>query len=285
MRFLICSLLLGSPVLVSQQAVTYAIFDLGGVLVETNKSAAFKEVGYSPFIQYALYNITHVHVLKKMLQEELLYPFLHSLEERSPLQGAARDPQGRLLPQIMCTHFMGKISDAHLRSQIEQALTAQSHLNLIEKNMLSALTSMMFTPERFIKTQYIIPEGKEFVRTCVTLGLKPCIHSTWARDSFELLKERDPEFFALFEDRIFVSGHTGMMKPDHASYTNITSTLGILPSTCIMFDDRPENISAARACGMHGFLIRPAYSWKHVPDFDTACAYLMQLQATCPGIA
>lgn len=248
---LACTLGIGSGIITCQEQVTHAIFDLGEVLVKTDKAAAFKEVGCAPFVQYALYNCTRLFALKKILQQELLYPFLASLEERSSDQIAARDPEGRLIPQIMCTHFKGQISDAQIRNRIEQALTQNTHLHALEKNMLRALTSMMFTPERFIKTQYIVPEAKAFVISCVKQGLKPCIHSTWARESFALLKEQDPEFFALFENRIFISGETGLMKPDPASFILITKTLGISPSNCIFFDDRLENISAAHACGMH----------------------------------
>ncbi|MFI5332633.1 MAG: HAD-IA family hydrolase [Candidatus Babeliales bacterium] len=288
---LLCSLSI-SLGLVAQGPVTHAIFDLGEVLVKTDKRAAFKEVGYTPFIQYALANITRIFVLKKMIYDELLFPFLTSVEERNPNQVAARDPEGRLLPQIMCTHFKGGITDEQVRTNIDAALKALAYLNHIETTMIRALTSMMFTPERFIKTQYIVPEGKAFVQECVARGLKPCIHSTWARESFELLKQQDPDFFNLFEDRIFISGHTGFMKPDPASYTHITNTLGIPASACTFFDDRPENISVARACGMQAHLITPAFSWlqpwKHVPDFDAACAYLTALNSpinAVPGIA
>ncbi|MFI5333519.1 MAG: HAD-IA family hydrolase [Candidatus Babeliales bacterium] len=288
---LLCSLSISLGT-IAQGPVTHAIFDLGEVLVKTDKRAAFKEVGYTPFIQYALRNITRIFVLKKMIYDELLFPFLTSVEERNPDQVAARDPEGRLLPQIMCTHFKGEISDTRVREKIDHTLSQITRLNHIETTMIRALTSMMFTPERFIKTQYMVPEGKAFVQECVARGLKPCIHSTWARESFELLKQQDPDFFNLFGDRIFISGRTGLMKPDRASYTHITNTLRVPASTCAFFDDRPENITAAHACGMHAHLITPAFSWlqpwKHVPDFDAACAYLTALNSpinAVPGIA
>jgi FMN phosphatase YigB (HAD superfamily) len=269
------TLLCGHTITPQEGPIKYAICDLGGVLVETNKIAAFTEVGYTPLIQFAAYNITRLFALKKMIHRELLYPFLTSLEERHPEQVAARDPENGLIPQIMCTHFKGDITDAQLRTHIDRALTTDIRLHAIEKNMLRALTTMMFTPERFIKTQYLVTEGKEFVRECVKKGLKPCIHSTWARESFELLKQQDPEFFALFEDRIFISGQTGLMKPDPASFTTIVTTLQISDtSDCVFFDDRPENISTARACGMHAQLITQKSSclqpWKRLPDFDKA---------------
>lgn len=288
---LLCMLFIGSGTLIgSQGPITHVVLDLGGLLVETNKSAAFKEVGYTPFLAFAASNIMRIFVLKKIIHEELLYPFLGSLEARNPLQVAARDPEGKLIPQIMCTHFKGTISDAGVRTKIEHALTVYTNLNRIEKNMLRALTSMMFTPERFIKTQYIVPEGKKFVESCVEHGLKPCIHSTWARESFELLKQQEAEFFALFEDRIFISGRTGLMKPDPDSFTNITVTLQIPAWACAFFDDRIENISTARGCGMHAWLITQTCSWsqpwKWIPDFDTACAYLAELRINvAPAIA
>lgn len=265
--------------LLSQESIKYAIFDGGGVVVETDKAAAFKEVGYVPFLQFAAYNIANILSIKKMIHQQLLYPFLESLEERDLKQYAARDPENGLIPQIMCSHFKGALTDAQMRAKIQHGLETNTRLHTIEKNMLHALTSMMFTPERFIKTQYMVPEAKEFVRECAKRGLKPCIHSTWAAESFELLKAQDPEFFALFEDRIFISAKTGLMKPDPASFDNILIKLKVSnPATCAFFDDRPENIAAARECGMHAVLITQKKScsqpWKKLPDFDAATAMI-----------
>lgn len=274
MYITLMTLFMTSP-LVAQESIKYAIFDGGGVLVETDKGAAFKEVGYVPFLQFAAYNIANILSIKKMIHRQLLYPFLESLEERDLKQYAARDPENGLIPQIMCSHFKGALTDAQMRAKIEHGLKTNTRLHAIEKNMLHALTSMMFTPERFIKTQYLVPETQEFVRECVKNGLKPCIHSTWAAESFELLKAQNPEFFALFEDRIFISAQTGLMKPDPASFDNILTKLKVsTPAQCIFFDDRPENIAAARECGMHAELITSkkvcSQPWKRLPDFDKA---------------
>jgi HAD superfamily hydrolase (TIGR01509 family) len=52
----------------------------------------------------------------------------------------------------------------------------------------------------------------------------------------------------------FVSCETGIRKPDAAAYTGPARTLGIAPQDCLFVDDRPENVSAAKAVGMDALL-------------------------------
>ena len=56
-----------------------------------------------------------------------------------------------------------------------------------------------------------------------------------------------------FEPRLF-SGHLGTVKPEPAIYAIALAALGAEPPDVTFVDDRPENISAARAAGLRALL-------------------------------
>jgi putative hydrolase of the HAD superfamily len=54
-------------------------------------------------------------------------------------------------------------------------------------------------------------------------------------------------------ERVFASGHIGVMKPDAAFFAHITDALAIAPADILLIDDREANVLAARKCGWHAF--------------------------------
>ena len=57
-------------------------------------------------------------------------------------------------------------------------------------------------------------------------------------------------------DAMVISAEERLLKPDPAIYRLILDRLGVPPQQAVFVDDRPENIAAARALGMHGILYR-----------------------------
>lgn len=53
-------------------------------------------------------------------------------------------------------------------------------------------------------------------------------------------------------DNTFPSFEFNSRKPDHASYCNVLEKVGIDVRTAIFVDDKPENVMAGQALGMHG---------------------------------
>jgi HAD superfamily hydrolase (TIGR01509 family) len=54
----------------------------------------------------------------------------------------------------------------------------------------------------------------------------------------------------------FVSCLTGLRKPDAKAYLSAMQSLGVTPKECLLVDDRPLNVEAARAVGMDAILMR-----------------------------
>lgn len=68
-------------------------------------------------------------------------------------------------------------------------------------------------------------------------------HRFWA------IKEQIPPL-----DGYLVSADERLIKPDPAIYQRLFERFSLDPGECFFIDDREENIDAARACGMDGFV-------------------------------
>ncbi len=55
---------------------------------------------------------------------------------------------------------------------------------------------------------------------------------------------------SLFE-KCYLSQELGLHKPDHKIFNHVISDLGVSPQAILYFDDVPENVTAAQACGMN----------------------------------
>ena len=66
-----------------------------------------------------------------------------------------------------------------------------------------------------------------------------------------------------FED-IFFSGHIGVTKPEDGFYRHVEEKLQVKPENIIFFDDRAENIEAARRRGWDAHVFRSAADLKKV---------------------
>ncbi len=74
--------------------------------------------------------------------------------------------------------------------------------------------------------------------------------TNWAGDTFTLMRPRLPSL-ALLRD-IVVSGHEGIVKPDHRIFSLLCQRGGFAASEAVFVDDSLRNVEAARAFGMAG---------------------------------
>ena len=75
-----------------------------------------------------------------------------------------------------------------------------------------------------------------------------CI-SNMSTTTYELLKSRHA-FFEYFED-VVVSGYVKRIKPEPEIFTHALKQFALPADECLFIDDRPENVAAARALGIH----------------------------------
>ncbi|MEU0790949.1 HAD-IA family hydrolase [Amycolatopsis sp. NPDC005961] len=93
-------------------------------------------------------------------------------------------------------------------------------------------------------TEGVVAVLAELDATGVRLGCLSNDVSEWSK----LLRER----FGLGEYLTdwFISGDTGVRKPDPEAFTGVCRRLDVLPNRILLIDDRAENVSAARAAGL-----------------------------------
>ncbi len=84
-----------------------------------------------------------------------------------------------------------------------------------------------------------------------TLGLL----SNIVVDLLRHFEERHGDWLAHFTERVY-SCDIGVTKPDPKAYELAASRLGLTPRDCVFVDDRPVNVEAARATGMHAEVYR-----------------------------
>lgn len=221
------------------------IFDMGGVLAETNTLGFIWQVGPLRFILNTLLTQTN--------PRKVLYSFLETLAPRIEGEQQARDDKGNIVPQIMCDWLKGTKTPQEICTLISDGIDAHPELfmNETDQEVIKAVAFGMFNPEMFIKTRVILNNSIDFVKRCVAQGHHVYLLSNWDAVSFPLLLEQNPEFAALFKDRIVLSGHVGVIKPDPAIYLHLLKTYNLNPAECVFIDDQLENIIAAQGIGMH----------------------------------
>ncbi len=87
---------------------------------------------------------------------------------------------------------------------------------------------------------------KELGRRGVPYCLASSAHHAWIRTALELTGLR--EFVA--EERIFSAEDVGVGKPAPDLFLHAAATLGVEPGRCLVIEDSPNGVLAARAAGM-----------------------------------
>lgn len=253
----------------SQQKSTAVVFDLGGVLLKTDRFAIMKQLGLSTLARYMILEFKSPTNLKKTL-----YKTLDAIDNQTyAFLPIASDPDGTPLPSLMNAWLAGLITSenllrnidlfiefhhycktAHIQSifhNIDYLTTPHRYAfsSKVEQVLIQRLAHAIFSPHSFASVQEIIPEGLELVKKCKQAGHRVCILSNWDPASFQLIFKKHPQLFDLFdEDDIIISGNYGMTKPDPRIYELLKQKLG--NAHIIFIDDQQVNVVAAQNAGI-----------------------------------
>ena len=98
------------------------------------------------------------------------------------------------------------------------------------------------------RCDYTIP----MLRSLKMAGYKLYILSNWGKWHFEELQKRNEfrEFLQYFDGGI-VSYQVGLKKPDRKIYEILIEKYDIEPTSAVFYDDKPENIQAAKEVGLN----------------------------------
>jgi len=224
------------------------VFDLGGVLFNTNKRACMHELGLTNLIRYKLFARKDPEKLKERLYDALN----RSARGNEPLVSAC-DPDGCQMPGLMCSWMTGQKQCQDIRNLICTRIEENPNWfsSSIEQRLVRRMARMMFDPARFAKTQKLVPDALPLVLRCKQQGHRLVVLSNWDRESFQIIRKQYRHFFDLF-DEIFISGDAGSMKPSPEIFQLVTRNAAA--SSCIFVDNQQENLDTAQKLGFHTVL-------------------------------
>jgi HAD superfamily hydrolase (TIGR01509 family) len=255
----IYTLLISIFLCISRLSAENFIFDLGGVLIDTDPVASLRQIG--------LKNLAHCMIAFKKgpsaINKHIKSKFFEILENVatdhsytiSTQDHYAYDEQGNTLPALMCLWLAGTIKSDDIRTlalnAIEQSPDWFDHT--AERQAIENLIAMVFTPEHFIASRKLYSNSINFIKSCKKQGHKVYILSNWDTESFELLQTKYPHLFDLF-DGIVISGDSNAVKPSPNIYTTLLNRYNLDPQKCWFIDDQQENVTAACTIGINGIL-------------------------------
>lgn len=240
----------------------HIIFDLGGVLIDTNKSNLFWNLGPKQLALFCLSTGKSPYSLKRTL-----YSIMNSIERHYNRDASSYDDEGLLLPSLIRDWIGGAQTNKEILTKLTNAITDHSEwfAHQIEQTIMQNFVEILFTPKKFIATRTFIQKGIDLVKWCKKQGFKVYILSNWDSESFALLRAQNAHIFNLF-DGIIISGDHNCLKPNAKLYQILLNTFHLSPCDCIIIDDRIENIQTARALRMHG--IHYVSSNRHADSHD-----------------
>lgn len=232
------------------------IFDLGGVLINTNQRASLLHMGPLNLAQYSFQlkmNPFHIesHIKATLFTTLEAAAQLHNFEIQAPLH-LAYDEAGNPLPYLMRAWLQGTMTSEEIRTLINHAIIehAEWFKNKAEQRIITNLIGMIFTPKHFIATRKIDSAGVAFIKQCKKHKHKVYVLSNWDAESFALLKEKHSHLFDLF-DGIIISGDVNTLKPHPTMYHALLKQYQLNPDDCWFIDDQQENVIAAQQIGIN----------------------------------
>ncbi len=100
----------------------------------------------------------------------------------------------------------------------------------------------------------VIAQSLDLIR-CVNKKI-PCYAFTNTNAAHQAAwMEKYPEVVEVFQ-HIFVSSEMGLRKPERAAFEAVAEATGISATSTLFFDDSPENVTGAKASGLHAVHVR-----------------------------
>ncbi len=246
------------------------IFDFGGVLAKTSESKFAWEIGLANLAALGITDLFSLDFSNLGLKEKVL-EIMGELGHQEKCDNGLVAKHGNTdLPEVMCQWLRGHISGEDANAKVQDYLNNLSQIghdkikSEAERRVLSEIVRIMFDSKKLAEFTLPIKGSVSILAELKSLkheDYKLLMLSNWEQNSFNEIynSENMQEIFGYFErENIFISSITKIMKPSSLAYKIILEHLTnykISPKECLMIDDQPENIEAAKLCGMQGILV------------------------------
>ncbi len=238
---------------------TAIVFDLGGVLFDTDRSIVLNEqIGKYYTIRYALLHIsfssktmkTRWFAVLEQVAKNNNHTYAFHNEDGTPLE--VKDEHGSTIPSYMLEWMTGKRSNKELFDEIVFGIQALKDLSYSDKQFMINLTKV-FLPELFVASRKPIQQTVALLKSLKKKGYPLYVLSNWDKESFEKMLETYPEIFKLFDGYI-VSGIVHLAKPDPRIYKELERQFP--HAEYIFIDDQKDNLATARECGWNALKVK-----------------------------
>lgn len=229
----------------------HLFFDLRHILLHSSGTTAAKAVGVSNMFWYT---VKHKHTPNHLEIQARLFEFMDYCTKQP--RGAAlfnNEP----MPAIMCQWICGALTTQQFldtllsyQTEIKEFFVSQEEKNLV----LGTLE--LLKPDVICKIQRPITKMVTFFQECCKqFPDQIYILSNWDRESVNLIRREFSQIFdSLPAHHSIFSGETGKIKPHADSFNEITQRMNLDPKKCVLIDDSPENVRAAKALGWRTIL-------------------------------
>lgn len=233
------------------------IFDLNGVLFDTDTMTVLRQLGIKDALWYlARYRSPRMLKIR-------FYETLHRITQTRTNIHNIKDPDGTIMPQLMLEWLQGVHANKILLQRTIDAIknNPQWFLNATEQRLMMGMARAIFDPEQFVASRKLLDD---LVPLIIHLkkehGAKLYVLSNWDKESFGLLKSRFAHVFNWF-DGCIISGEVGHVKPQREIYAH-THILhkNHAPHICFL-DDQLENLNASKHFGWHTIQVNKTPSY------------------------
>lgn len=222
------------------------VFDLGEVLIKTNRTKARNILGTGAIASYMMMDFKNPKSLKTVL-----YEILHSENKQSDTY--IIDPYGDIFPTIACDMLKGTRTENACYEQAIKLINDSQHLLCSQREHILCLKSAQIMFDADTLTTVLEPnlEGLALLQECHKEGHEIFILSNFGKDGYAHLRKKYPELFELIkDDHIIISGQVHAVKPEPSIYQHLTkaiqkASITVSPETVFFIDDQKENVAAA----------------------------------------
>ena len=158
-------------------------------------------------------------------------------------------------PHIYKALQAGEVTFEGVKVATTRMLTHHVHCPPAAQITLDYVTEFTTQPALFTRGAQVIESGAKLLRHAHTTFGAHNIYflSNMSSEVFTLYSNRFSDLFELVpESNVLLSGQTGKQKPHKEAFEQMTRKYNVLLKHCLFFDDKQENVSAAREAGMMG---------------------------------
>lgn len=282
-------------------ALSYTIIcDIGFTLFWINYLKVGMHIGVMDALRYVMVNGKSTSDLTDAAFKILT--LAGGTQEGRP-EDLIKDPEGRVLPLLMCEWFAGTKTSKDIRKRalicIKDLSKSGYFADECEERLLTNVIHTMFDPNILNNATSPLRGASHFLKKCSHVtdsNGKPrhtlVMLSNISIDQFEPMfasmknQERIFKYFKL--ENIFVSAYLNLLKPHRDIYEYVFKTGNFDPKDCIFIDDDPQNIKGAQACGIpakqtilvkNGNFRKVTHQLKKLGVFDKCTS--LDLEKTC----